>query len=359
MKVISFNYFALVDVRKSPGVSKKIDNTVVAANNIGLKATGYCYPTNLNGVISFFKALVMCKSQFAMIRYSDLISPLVFLVMIFLRLKGVKIIVDVPTPRIVGLKEIEIAVESKTFRFFRKYLMIITAGWIFYPAHRVVQYADEHSWFEFGVRKKTLKIGNGILIDNNLTMVQSTWPNSSNELKLIGVAQLASWHGYDRLINALASIEIKKLPYNIIFTIVGDGNERSGLERLVEKLKLQNQVFFTGMLSGQGLSDAFSDKHIGIASLGLYRIGLDESSVLKTREYIARGLPVIGVGSDPDFYFDSPYRLIVPNDDGVDELIDVICSFGGRKLPLPEDVRCFAVERLSLEVKLRQIISLE
>lgn len=351
----SLNYFALVSREKSPGVAKKIDNTVIAASNIGLIAHGYCYPTSLNGVKSFFKALFKNRADLVMIRYSDLVSPIVFLLMIFLRLRGVKIIIDVPTPRVIGLQEIDTAVKNKILRFLRKSLMICTGGWIFYPAHRVVQYANESWWFELGVKKKTLKIGNGILIDDQLPLVQSVWP--AEELKLIGVAQLANWHGYDRLIRALAVINEQALPYKVSFTIVGDGHERPVLETLVKQLGLEDQVVFTGMLTGKELDKAFSDKHIGVSSLALYRKGLNEASDLKTREYIARGLPVIGVGDDPDFEKGSPYRILVSNDESIDGIVNTFKELESTPFFKTSELREFSKSKLSLESKLQLILN--
>lgn len=350
-----FEYFALVNRTKSPGVAKKIDNTVIAARNIGLNANSYCFPTSLNGVKSFFKSLVCSKSDFIMIRFSDSVSPVVFFIMMYLRLRGVKIIIDVPTPRVVGLKELDSAIENNFYRVMRKSMLYMTGAWVFYPAHRIVQYASESEWFELGVKYKTIKIGNGILIDDEIPLVQSVWP--ADELKLIGVAQLANWHGYDRLIRALLEANKKGLPYKISFTIVGDGAERPILEALVQDLGLQEQVFFTGMLTGEELDNVFSDKHIGVSSLGLYRKGMGEASDLKTREYIARGLTVIGVGEDPDFQEGSPYRLLVANDDSVDSIVRLLINCHHKSFLKQPVLREFAVTKLSLKSKIKLILS--
>lgn len=350
-----FEYFALVNREKSPGVAKKIDNTVIAAKSIGLDASGYCFPTNMGGVKSFFKLLACSNSDFIMIRFSDLVSPVIFFIIIYLRLRGTKIIIDVPTPRIIGLKELDAAIENNLYRVMRKLMLYMTGAWVFYPAHRIVQYASESTWFEFGVKHKTIKIGNGILIDDNTPLVQSIWP--TNELKLIGVAQLANWHGYDRLIRALFEVNRKDLPYNISFTIVGDGSERPILEALVKELGLQKQVFFTGMLIGHELDAVFLDKHLGISSLGLYRKSLNEASDLKTREYIARGLPVLGVGDDPDFPKESSYRFLISNDDGIEDIVNFLQNCHHKSFSKPVVLREFAKTKLSLKSKIKLILS--
>ena len=214
---------------------------------------------------------------------------------------------------------------------------------------------DESWWFNIGIKNKTIKMGNGILINSKTPVVGSVWP--ADEPKLIGVAQLASWHGYDRVINALALAKEQHLPYKIIFTIVGDGREREALEALVKQLGLEDNVLFTGMLTGEDLNNAFKDKHVGVASLGLYRIGLYEASVLKVREYMARGLTVLGAGEDPDIDIGSSYRILVSNDESVESVLVSLNSFTHRVLPSHYDVRKFAEMNLSLEAKLSKIIN--
>src|SRR5690606_24442717 len=210
--------------------------------------------------------------------------------------------------------------------------------------------------FSFGVSGKTLKIGNGINIDDRIPLVKNVWPDDS--LRLIAVAQFASWHGYDRLINALAALKEKYGFERVRLTLVGDGDELLSLKKLVETLGLRSQVSFSGMLRGDELDRAFEGAHIGISSLGLYRKGLNEASDLKTREYMARGLPVIGVGKDPDFEEDSPFRFVVPNDDSVESLVEFLYTVNERALPLPQDVRRFAENHLSLQGKLSAILGL-
>jgi glycosyltransferase involved in cell wall biosynthesis len=55
---------------------------------------------------------------------------------------------------------------------------------------------------------------------------------------------------------------------------------------------------------------------VGIGTLGLYRLGTEEASPLKTREYLAHGLPVIAGYLDTDFPETVPFLLRVPNRPG-------------------------------------------
>ena len=176
-------------------------------------------------------------------------------------------------------------------------------------------------------------------------------------LNLIGVAQLAHWHGFDRVVDAMYELSMRKLDFEINFTIIGDGDELSGLKKLVKKYDLQN-IVFTGMLTGDELNQFFNDAHIGIASLGLYRKGLTEASDLKTREYMARGLSVIAAGGDPDFNDDCPFRYQIPNNGSITELTNLIASFHNKELPHSDKIRAYAKANLTLEHKLKTILDI-
>lgn len=355
MNYKSLGYFALVNKDKSPGVIKKIENTVVAAQQNGLEAQSYVMSTSLKGVFSFFKSLICSKSQVVMIRFSDLVFPLVFFVMIWLRIRGKKVIVDVPTPRVTGLREMDTMVRNPIKRYIRKSISYISASWVLMPANLIIQYASEGKWFSQGLRNKTHKMGNGILITDNIPLIRAGWP--SKTLNLIAVAQLANWHGYDRMIMALAELKNKCLPHEVTFTIVGDGEALPFLKAVAKNLNLDN-INFTGRLMGDDLDKAFENSHVGVASLGLYRICLNEASVLKTREYMSRGLPVIVAGKDPDFDCECSFRVEVNNSEEINSIVNAL-----ENLPkLLDKINCnnirkYALDNLTLEKKLKYLIN--
>jgi hypothetical protein len=109
-------------------------------------------------------------------------------------------------------------------------------------------------------------------------------------------------------------------------------------------------------LTGGDLDKAFAIADIGVSSLGLYRIGLNEASVLKTREYMSRGLCVIGVGSDPDLPPDSPYRFVVPNDDSIEPIAEIIKELSAKKLPNAQEIRDYAEQNLTWKAKMVRVL---
>lgn len=332
-----------------PGVMKKIDNTVKAAQNLGLKAEHKAYTSAEK--LNSWKVLLSDDADIIFIRFSFFVQTFLFPIVLVKRLQGKKIIIDVPTPRAIALNEMR-GGEAKYLKI-KVVWNYIFSSWILFPANLIIQYAEESKFFSFGLRNKTLKIGNGILIDDSIKIIIQE--KQENKINLIAVASIAFWHGYDRFIKAMALAKQNYPEIEINLTLVGDGELLSELKQLANKLDLNTQVNFTGALYGKDLENIYKGANIGIASLGLSRIGLDEASVLKTREYIAKGLCVIGVGKDPDFPEDSPYRFLVPNDESIEPIAEILIKLAQSDLPAPEEVRTYAENNLALEGKLKKM----
>ena len=88
-----------------------------------------------------------------------------------------------------------------------------------------------------------------------------------------------------------------------------------------------------------------------------HRRGLKEASILKAREYCARGIPFIYGISDPDFPPDFPYILRLPADESPIEIEDVlafakdVCADPDH----PEKMRRYARENLDWSVKMKRL----
>lgn len=92
--------------------------------------------------------------------------------------------------------------------------------------------------------------------------------------------------------------------------------------------QLPSNVTATGYLTGDEYDAVIARATVGIASLAMFRAGLDEGSTLKVRGYLAAGLPVIIGHHDTDFPDGAPFLLEIPNRaDGVRSSIDAIRSF--------------------------------
>ena len=146
-------------------------------------------------------------------------------------------------------------------------------------------------------------------------------PFDNKNLNIICVANVNRWHALDRLIMGLSDYDGE---VHIKLHIVGDGTEIFYLKELTQNFGLDKQVIFHGFLSGKKLDDIYDESHIAVGSLGMHRIGIYQATVLKVREYTAKGIPFIIGYSDPDFSEDFPYLLKVTADDSNIDIHEII-----------------------------------
>ena len=138
--------------------------------------------------------------------------------------------------------------------------------------------------------KKAICIENGI----DISRIPCKKNNEDKRwITLIAVANISLWHGYDRVIKGLANYKEAGMS-DVRFHIIGEGSELGNLEKLVRELKLDSKIVrFLGYKFGDELTEAYNKADIGIGSLGLHRQKLKSASSLKSREYCARGIPMM------------------------------------------------------------------
>lgn len=124
-----------------------------------------------------------------------------------------------------------------------------------------------------------------------------------SELRFVTAATLRDNHGVDRMIRAIADYQ-GSVP--VSFHIAGEGDASDELRSLAQELGVLNRsVFFYGYLYGADLIDLYSRCDVGVSALGFHRYGVMNCSPLKTKEYLALGLPCLGSDSEKDI-LDSP-----------------------------------------------------
>lgn len=176
---------------------------------------------------------------------------------------------------------------------------------------RIVVYGKEKE--VYGI--PCINSNNGI--DMAVIPVRTPRIHEDNRIQLLGVAGLAKWHGYDRLIKGLSDYySSQKREYEVIFHIVGAGAEKNRLEKLAKRLNIDKYVIFHGSKKGKELDVLFDNCDIGIGSLGMHRIKMYDGYTLKLREYTARGIPYIYAYNDPLIEeVDLKYYMKFNNDD--------------------------------------------
>lgn len=184
---------------------------------------------------------------------------------------------------------------------------------------RIVTFTNlSHIW---GI--KTINISNGIDFDQ--VRLKSNNIINKDELNLIGVADIHSWHGYDRIIKGMANYYKQNRLLKVYFHVIGNGIMRvmKELKQLTKENNLDEYIKFYGPQSGLELDLLFDSADFGIASLARHRSNITYIKTLKNREYAARGIPFIYSEIDTDFE-NMPYILKVPANEEPIEICQII-----------------------------------
>ncbi len=208
----------------------------------------------------------------------------------------------------------------------------------------------------FGI--PTLYMPNGFDFEKNALRELSAL---NGDINIVGVAFLAFWHGYDRLIKGMGEYYKNGGTRNIVFHCVGDGVALPDLKALAKDYSVENRVIFYGRKQGSELDEIYNKCNIAVDSLGNFRREVALSSSLKSREYYAKGFPIINSGSI-DFIDDGYTYLmnISENDNPVDmnDVIEFFDSIYGNSdvSVVAERVRKYAEDKCSWDRSLSEVI---
>ena len=182
--------------------------------------------------------------------------------------------------------------------------------------------------------------------------------NRDGKIILLAVANFSKWHGYERIIQGMYNYYANGGQKNIIFNIVGSGNQLGYYKRLIEEYQICDHVVFHGMLSGERLDDIYDNSDIAIGSLGFYKLGLESGAPIKLREYCARGIPFVYGYDDISFSKNDYFAYQVSNDAmpvDIRGIIDFYNSvYYGKNFI--KDMRRYTVDKLTWDTIMRQVI---
>lgn len=225
---------------------------------------------------------------------------------------------------------------------------------------RVVTYTNDSEIWNI----PTIQTMNGIIVDS-IKPIHDRKNCNDNSVRLLVVAVLQKGHGYERCIKGLYEYYRSGLDRKIEIHIVGNGKELAHYKKLTMRYGLEGKVFFYGRQIGEELDEIYNNMDIGLGALGLYKQGIYQSSSLKIREYLAKGLPIIsGCREDVfDNISDCPYFLQVPNDDSVIDMRDVltfydrIYSGNTKRQEVHKKIRELALKRIDMNITMQPILS--
>lgn len=202
--------------------------------------------------------------------------------------------------------------------------------------------------------RPAVNIVNGVDVDAYPLHV----PNPQDAtVRLLALASMSGWHGYDRLLTSLAAYR-GDADVRLEF-VGGDGDgSLAAWKALAETLGLSARVTFRGPLHGAALDSVVAACDVGVGSLGMYRYGLTTGMTLKLREYMARGLPFLTAVGDPALPSDPGFSLAVPNDDTPIDMAAVVAFAQNAKqdAAVSARMRAYARERMSWAGVLRGVL---
>ena len=156
--------------------------------------------------------------------------------------------------------------------------------------------------------------------------------NVDNEIHMICVSGCYFWHGYERLIEGMHKYyqrgeSLKK----VVLHFVGEGSCLNDYISLAERYGLKDdKIIFYGVKSGAELDEIYNKCDIAIECLGSHRKNIFLSSSLKSREYAAKGLPMVAANAiDINVEKTEKYFSILPADETAIDVEGIIKFYHG------------------------------
>ncbi len=146
----------------------------------------------------------------------------------------------------------------------------------------------------------TQTIPNGVDVDCIKKTGSAAFDETGLHLAFVA-STLQPWHGLDRITRGLALYE-GEMPIHL--HLVGAIPEDA-----VRNTNPLVKTRFHGILDRSAMDRVLLKMHLGISSLAIFRNRMKEACVLKSREYMARGLPFVYAYDDPGIPEDFPCCL--------------------------------------------------
>ena len=254
---------------------------------------------------------------------------------------GVRVVLEYPTyPYDDEVKNEDIIREDKEYR-----------EQIGQFVHRAVTYARGEK--VHGIQ--TYALQNGVdLLENPVRFMKKR----GTCIHLLAVAGFAVYHGFERILEGLYRYYQNPGAYDFHFYMIGEGAEKRNYISLVKKYGLEQRVEFCGFKTGKELDWYYDNADMGVAPLGMYKVGLRSAAPIKTREYCSRGLPFVYGYEDDGFTGKEPYVRQVTNSPkpvDMNEIIELYEATAQNRDVIAE-MRNYAEKNFSWDVLLKDVV---
>lgn len=207
----------------------------------------------------------------------------------------------------------------------------------------------------FGI--ETINVTNGINLKG--IKCRNKIPNAY-DFTIMSVAMISPWHGYDRVIKGIHDYYKNGGLKNIIYYVIGDGEERRNLEVLTKELELDKHIKFEGLKVADELDKYYDEADVALEMLAGFRRTSGPISSIKMAEYIAKGLPVVYTDSGSNYPKEvKKYCYTVANDEttiNIDEMITRIDNIYSNYPNLETELRRIVERYFTWDVTMRELI---
>lgn len=360
-----FIYHKEIKDNNLSGIDKKVKWQIEELNRNGLNCELFVLENNINSYLdkilsrlSFFNSYPKWEYQeefneidYIYIRRSNAVSK--YMIKVFKKIKdknsNIKIIYEIPTYPYDD--------ELKTVWYNYFYLMrdIINRKKLKSVIDRIAVQNNVDNIF--GI--PTLNFTNGIKVGD--IRIKKPYKKNNNIINLCAVASMEPWQGYERIIKGLNDYYKNGGEKKIKIHFVGEGSELNYYKALVNKYNLESNCVFYGYLQGRELSHIYNISDLAIDAFGRFKTGNAISTSLKSREYLAKGIPIIA-GSNSDI-IDQSYEFYLQfnNDNSIPDFNKIIEFYN--KIYLNNDIksiirkiRNYAFEHCDISNTMKEVI---
>lgn len=183
-----------------------------------------------------------------------------------------------------------------------------------------------------------------------------------DSLHIIAVSSMREWHGYERFLEGMHHYYREGGTHPIVLHLVGKGREYGKYQKLIHEYGLEDKVILEGAMQGQKLDELYERCALGIDSLARHRSGIQVLSSLKSREYGAKGIPMINSCKIDILGPEFPYLLQVSADETPIDMNEVISFYrkcfpkGKRRMAVGEEIRSYVEARSGMRQTLASVV---
>lgn len=193
------------------------------------------------------------------------------------------------------------------------------------------------------------------------TMAPVTRELSGEPIRIIAVSSMREWHGYERFLEGMKQYYDRGGQREIVLHLVGNGRELGKYQALAQELG--SRVVLEGAMSGRPLDELYERCALSIDSLARHRSGIHVLSSLKSREYGAKGIPMINSCEIDIIGEEFPYLLRVPADETPVDIQAVVdfyhrCFADKSRLTVAREIRGYIEGKSGMAQTLAPVVAI-